>query len=56
MTVKQLIRKLKNPPCERIAALRIEFADGGIYEVSRDTRYGQRHVRRNTPSRRGGIR
>jgi len=34
MTVKQLIRKLQHPPCERIAALRIEFADGGIYEVS----------------------
>jgi len=29
MTVKQLIRKLQHPPCERIAALRIEFADGG---------------------------
>jgi hypothetical protein len=56
MTVKQLIRKLKNPPCERIAAIRIEFADGGIYEVSRDTRYGQRQVRRNTAPRRGGIR
>ena len=37
MTVKQLIRKLQHPPCERIAALRIEFADGGIYEVSPDT-------------------
>ena len=36
MTVKQLIRKLQDPPCERIAALRIEFADGGIYEVSPD--------------------
>jgi len=56
MTVKQLIRKLKNPPCERIAAIRIEFADGGIYEVSRETRYGQRQVRRNTASRRGEIR
>jgi hypothetical protein len=56
MTVKQLIRKLKNPPCERIAAIRIEFADGGIYEVSRDTRYRQRQVRRTTASRRGGIR
>jgi hypothetical protein len=39
MTVKQLIRKLQHPPCERIAAVRIEFADGGIYEVSPDTRY-----------------
>ncbi len=38
MTVKQLIRKLQNPPCDRIAAVRIEFADGGIYEVSPDTR------------------
>jgi len=38
MTVKQLIRKLLHPPCERIAAVRIEFADGGIYEVSPDTR------------------
>jgi hypothetical protein len=38
MTVKQLIRKLQHPPCERIAAMRIEFADGGIYEVSADTR------------------
>jgi hypothetical protein len=37
MTVKQLIRKLQHPPCKRIAA-RIEFADGGIYEVSPDTR------------------
>ena len=38
MTVKQLTRKLQHPPCERIAAVRIEFADGGIYEVSPDTR------------------
>ncbi len=37
MTIQQLIRKLKHPPCERIAAVRIEFADGGIYEVSPDT-------------------
>lgn len=56
MTVKQLIKKLKNPPCERIAAVRIEFADGGIYEVLPDTRYGQRQVPRNTASRRAGIR
>jgi hypothetical protein len=56
MTVKQLIRKLKNPPCERIAALRIEFADGGIYEVAPDTGYRQRQMRRNTATRRGGIR
>ena len=56
MTVKQLIRKLKNPPCERIAAARIDFADGGIYEVAPDTRYGQRQMRRNTVSRRAGIR
>ncbi len=55
-TVKQLIRKFKNPPCERIAAIRIEFADGGIYEVAPDTRYGQRQVPRNTASRRRGIR
>ena len=40
MTVKQLIRKLKNPPCERIAAVRIEFADGGIYEVARTLAMG----------------
>lgn len=38
MTVKQLIRKLQHPPSEHIAAVRIEFADGGIYEVSPDTR------------------
>jgi len=38
MTVKQLIQKLQHPPCERIAAVRIEFADGGICEVSPDTR------------------
>ena len=38
MTVKQLIRKLQHPPCERIAAVRMEFADGGLYEVSADTR------------------
>jgi hypothetical protein len=38
MTVKQLIRKLQHPPCKRIAAVRIEFADGGIYEDSPDTR------------------
>ncbi len=56
MTVKQLIRKLKNPPCERVAAVRIEFADGGIYEVAPDTRYAQRQLRRNTASRRAGIR
>jgi hypothetical protein len=56
MTVKQLIRKLENPPCERIAAIRIEFADGGIYEVSRDTRYAQRQLRRNTAPRRAEIR
>jgi hypothetical protein len=36
MTVKQLIKKLKHPHCERIAAVRIEFEDGGIYEVSPD--------------------
>jgi hypothetical protein len=29
---------LKHPPYKRIAAVRIEFADGGIYEVSPDTR------------------
>ena len=56
MTVKQLIRKLKNPPCERIAAVRIEFVDGGIYEVAPDTRYGQRQVRRNTASPRAANR
>jgi hypothetical protein len=56
MTVKQLIRKLKNPPCERVAAVRIEFADGGIYEATPDTRYGQRQVRKITASRGGGIR
>jgi hypothetical protein len=26
MTVKQLTRKLQHPPCERIVAVRIEFA------------------------------
>jgi len=56
MTAKQLIRKLKNPPCERIAAVRIEFADGGIYEASPDTGYRQRQARRKTPPRRAGIR
>jgi hypothetical protein len=38
MTVRELIRKLKHPPCKRIGAVRIEFADGGIYEVTPDTR------------------
>jgi hypothetical protein len=38
MTVKQLIRRLQHPPCKRIAAVRIEFADGGIYEIPPDTR------------------
>lgn len=38
MTVKQLIRKFQHPPCDRIAAVRIEFADGVIYEVSAHTR------------------
>ncbi|MGB6499414.1 MAG: hypothetical protein WBF09_20625 [Candidatus Acidiferrum sp.] len=42
MTVKQLIRKLKHPPCDRI--VRIEFADGGIYEVSPDTRHAQQSL------------
>jgi len=56
MTVKQLIRKLRNPPCERIVAVRIEFADGGIYEVSPYTLYRQRRARRKTASRRAGIR
>jgi hypothetical protein len=53
MTVKQLIRKLKNPPCERIAAIRIEFADGGIYEVAPDTRYATSSAeKRGIPARR----
>jgi hypothetical protein len=56
MTVKQLIRKLKNPPCGRIPAIRIEFADGGIYEVAPDSRYGQPQMRRTTASPRGGNR
>jgi hypothetical protein len=56
MTVKQLIRNLKNPRCERIAAIRIEFADGGIYEIAPNTRYGQRQVRRSTASQRARIR
>jgi hypothetical protein len=34
VTLKQLIRKLLHPPCKRITAVRIEFADGGIYQVS----------------------
>jgi hypothetical protein len=38
MTVKQLIGKLQYPPCKRIVAVRIEFAHGGVYEVSPDTR------------------
>lgn len=37
MTVKQLVKKLQHPPCKRIAAVRIEFTDGGIYDVSPDT-------------------
>jgi len=37
MSVKQLIRKLQHPPCERMAAVRIEFSDGSIYEESPDT-------------------
>jgi hypothetical protein len=28
MTVKYLIKRLQAPPCDRIAAVRIEFADG----------------------------
>jgi len=47
MNVKQLIRKLKHPPCERIAAVRIEFADGGIYEDSPDTRHAQQNKKRS---------
>jgi hypothetical protein len=45
MTVKQLIRKLQNPPCKRIAAVRIEFADGGVYEDSPDTRHAKQKPR-----------
>ena len=42
MTLKQLIRKLQHPPCKHIAAVHIEFADGGIYEVSPGTRTSRR--------------
>ena len=34
----EVIRKLQHPPCEGIRAVRIEFADGAIYEVSPGTR------------------
>jgi len=34
MTVKQLIRELRHPPSNRIASVRIEFADGSIYAIS----------------------
>jgi hypothetical protein len=47
MTLKQLIGKLKHPPCDRIAAVRIEFADGGIYEDSPDTRHAQQNKKRS---------
>jgi hypothetical protein len=51
MTVKHLIRKSQSPPSERIAAVRIEFADGIVYEVSQGMRYKQRQARRKTVSR-----
>ena len=38
MTVKQLIRELRHPPSNRVAFVRIEFADGSIYEISPDMR------------------
>ena len=34
MTVKQLIQELRHPPSDRIASVRIEFADGSIYAIS----------------------
>jgi hypothetical protein len=48
MTLKQLIQKLQHPPCERIAAVQIEFADGGSYQVSP----GTRRIRSNEQRRR----
>ncbi len=36
MTVKQLIRELQHPPSNRIASVRIEFADGSVFEISPD--------------------
>lgn len=50
VTVKQLIRKLQHPLCERIAAVRIEFADGGIYEDSPDTREALRARTKRPPT------
>ena len=38
MSVKQLIQLLRNPPNDRIIAIRIEFADGSICQDSPDTR------------------
>lgn len=51
VTVKQLVKKLRHPPCERIAAVRIEFTDGGIYDVSPDTHRNPQH-----PAMRSGSR
>jgi hypothetical protein len=54
MTVKQLIRELQHPPCKRIAEVRIEFADGAIYEVSPDARrisLSKRNPRRSKGTR-----
>ncbi len=51
VTVKQLVKKLRHPPCERIAAVRIEFTDGGIYEVSPDTHRNPKHPARRSDSR-----
>ncbi len=43
MTVKQANQKVQHPPRERLASVRIEFADGGIYEVSPDVRVSFHH-------------
>jgi hypothetical protein len=52
MTVKRLLRELRYPPSKRIAQVRIEFADGSIFEVSPDMSpfFG---IRRKTKGGRG---
>lgn len=44
MTVKQLVRELRYPPSKHIAHVRIEFADGSIFEVLPDTHFGVRRI------------
>ena len=51
MTTKQLIRKLEHPPCNQIAAVRIEFADGSVYEVTPDTAVERRLERTKAKKR-----